>query len=117
MKFVHLHSNTKTIMKTLQQRMLFLLLSLLPLDAHAWDWEWTDTWNEAIAICDECGLCESCAVYEEHRPECGYCFGDEVQWCADEGEHCVNCCRDNGWICPACERCVEAIVIDTILGQ
>ncbi len=58
-------------------------------------------------ICDECGMCESCAVYEEHCPECGYCFGDEVQWCADDGEHCVNCCKDNGWLCPACERCVD----------
>lgn len=60
-------------------------------------------------ICAECGLCESCAAYEEHCPECGYCFGDEVQWCANEGEHCINCCNDNDWICPSCDKCTEAV--------
>lgn len=58
-------------------------------------------------ICSECGLCESCAESEEHCPECGHCFGDEVQWCADGGEHCVFCCEDNEWKCAECGKCTE----------
>ena len=59
-------------------------------------------------ICDECGLCESCAAYEEHCPECGHCFGgDDIQWCASEGEHCIYCCEDNDWLCSECGKCTE----------
>ena len=63
-------------------------------------------------VCDECGLCESCAIYEEHCPECGYCFGDEVQWCAEDGEHCIHCCDENDWKCQSCGRCMEGSGLD-----
>ena len=63
-------------------------------------------------VCDECGLCESCADYEEHCPECGECFGDEVVWCEFGGEHCIHCCEENDWKCPQCGKCTEGAGLD-----
>ena len=63
-------------------------------------------------VCDECGLCESCADYEEHCPECGECFGDEVIWCEFGGEHCIHCCEENDWKCPQCGKCTEGAGLD-----
>ena len=63
-------------------------------------------------VCDECGLCESCADYEEHCPECGECFGDEVIWCEFGGEHCIHCCEENDWKCPQCGVCTEGAGLD-----
>ena len=63
-------------------------------------------------VCDECGLCESCAAYEEHCPECGECFGDEVVWCEFGGEHCIHCCEENDWKCPQCGKCTEGAGVD-----
>ena len=63
-------------------------------------------------VCDECGLCESCAAYEEHCPECGDCFGDEVVWCEFGGEHCIHCCEENDWKCPQCGKCTEGAGLD-----
>lgn len=64
-------------------------------------------------ICDECGLCESCAAYEEHCPECGHCFGgDDIQWCASGGEHCIHCCEENDWLCGECGKCTDGAGLD-----
>lgn len=63
-------------------------------------------------VCDECGLCESCATYEEHCPECGDCFGDEVVWCEFGGEHCIHCCEENDWKCPQCGKCTEGAGVE-----
>ena len=58
-------------------------------------------------VCGECGWCENCRVGETHCPLCNDCFGDDIEWCPDNGEHCVHCDEDNDWICPACHECME----------
>ena len=63
-------------------------------------------------VCDECGLCESCALYEEHCPECGECWGNEVAWCESGGEHCLTCCTENEWKCNNCGKCTEGSGLD-----
>ncbi len=34
---------------------------------------------------------------------------EDVGQCQYDGEHCVNCCEDNGWICENCGDCAEAL--------
>ena len=98
----------KFLLNTIQQRMLFLLLSLLPLGAHAfWDWEWTDTWGEAHAWCEECGgdyviYAESTSEAEAAAedlfcPDCGSCSEDVNADCY-RAHHCQYCggCIENG---------------------
>ena len=60
-------------------------------------------------VCDDCHLCEEDAVGETHCPECDMCYETQgVMWCETGGEHCVACCRENGWLCEQCGECVEA---------
>ena len=57
---------------------------------------------DCVEICPECGWCYDC---EEHCPLCESCAPD---MCESGGDHCVECCEDNGWICPGCGECTEA---------
>ena len=67
-----------------------------------------------MPICDVCGLCEGCYMYEEHCPECDYCFGygNDIEYCRSGGDHCVNCCEENEWLCENCGECVEGRGMD-----
>ncbi len=58
--------------------------------------------------CEDCGLCIDCALdNEKHCAECGRCY-ETVGYCHEGGDHCEECCEENGWICPGCEECTEA---------
>ncbi len=98
----------KNLFRTIKRTMLFLFLSLLPLSAHAfWDWEWTDTWGEAHAWCEECGgdyviYAESTSEAEAAAedlfcPDCGSCSEDVNADCY-RAHHCQYCggCIENG---------------------
>lgn len=64
-------------------------------------------------ICSECALCEPCAEGEEHCPDCQTCFGgNDIEWCKNEGYHCVNCCDENDWLCENCGKCIEGSGVD-----
>ena len=59
-------------------------------------------------VCESCQLCWDCNQGKTHCPECDDCFSDGVEWCRDDGEHCIHCCEANGWLCEQCGVCIEA---------
>ena len=60
---------------------------------------------KGVDFCTTCEICEECAVSNGyHCPECDACYA-EVGQCPDEGEHCINCCKD---ICEHCGKCTLA---------
>ena len=63
--------------------------------------------GDCVEICDECGWCFDCG---EHCEICGACWPD---MCAEGGDHCVECCEDEGWLCPECGECSEGKGIET----
>ncbi len=63
-------------------------------------------WEEPV--CESCQMCWECNYGETHCTECDDCFPGGVEWCRDEGEHCVHCCEANGWLCEQCGVCLEA---------
>ncbi|MBQ6434099.1 MAG: Ig-like domain-containing protein [Bacteroidaceae bacterium] len=67
-----------------------------------------------MEICDECGLCAGCYEDAEHCPECDFCFGygNEIEYCKSGGDHCVNCCEENEWLCEQCGECTEGKGMD-----
>ncbi len=67
-----------------------------------------------MEICDECGLCAGCYEDVEHCPECDFCFGygNEIEYCKSGGDHCVNCCEENEWLCEQCGECTEGRGMD-----
>ena len=114
-----------------------LAIMLFPLlKAHAWEWEWTDTWNEAVATCDECGssytfYAESSDEAEEIAAEffcedCGSCTEDVNSDCY-RSHHCQFCsnCIDNGEYHDGifnmfdeyvCYDCAEYLIEETGVG-
>ena len=90
--------------------------------------------NHCVSCCEEEGwLCENCgrcceAMGLERCPDCGYCedciednsmhctLCDEcyvnIDRCEDDGEHCVDCCYSEGWLCENCGQCTEALGIE-----
>ena len=62
---------------------------------------------EDLVRCETCGYCEDCAVPEEaHCELCLACY-EEVNRCWQDGNHCVECCENEGWICAECGECAE----------
>ena len=61
-------------------------------------------------VCDHCGLCEVCREEQTHCGECDECYGsDGVEWCESGGDHCVQCCEMNDWLCWQCGQCMDAV--------
>ena len=58
-------------------------------------------------VCHDCGFCADCIDdRDNHCPLCDLCFGnDEYDRCVETGEHCVQCCSGEGWICEQCDKC------------
>ena len=65
--------------------------------------------GDDLFVCDDCHLCEDCIENKgNHCPACDLCYGDDnYHQCEQGGEHCVDCCQGNGWICGICEECVN----------
>ena len=90
----------KTYHTTMRMIMALAIMLFPLLRVHAWEWHWTDTWNEAVAICDECG--EEYTFYAEHTSDaeeiaagffcegCGSCIEDVNLDCFNE-HHCLVC--------------------------
>ncbi len=69
---------------------------------------------EALGLerCEDCRFCENCI--EDNSMHCTLC--DEcycvIDRCADDGEHCIDCCYSEGWLCENCGQCTEALGIE-----
>ncbi len=68
----------------------------------------TCTRGAEIEYCEECHLCENCW---EHCPLCEECY-EVVGRCEDSGEHCIECCMSEEWLCGQCDRCTEALGLE-----
>ena len=65
--------------------------------------------GENASVCPECHLCEDCNYDVTHCVRCDTCFPEGVEMCLYGGDHCVDCCEKEYWLCEQCLGCTEAL--------